>query len=435
MWTNLLKHYVHCLHWMYLLCLTIGDLRKIQAKDLPITSGWDESPTPQAAELFSVIWDKVYEELSLAALIERIVEWRSKVRRTELIFYLETLHFQCLDKIQEIYIERGLLGEEARSPQTNTSTRFSLTEHNFFELMSKAESEHKGFSDIMFFITSQMRNKRSLEYKFNLRSIPAGPAIRNKQLLLMDFPAMYVDQLDRLLWPEWYVACFSRNYQNSSMWANYADGHKGVCLIFETADADGKNTLELKRVTGWSGSATGKLKEHWSFVPVEFLNVKYAEKPGEIDFFNNIAMLPLDTAMSSWYTSEEGIVSKCAFHITSGIELDSWRKSHWDLYEQNTMGKSKDWEFEQECRLLLNSLLEPALDSRHRSLTYRFKSLKGIIFGIRTSDEDKVRIIEIIKRKCVKHNRTDFKLFQAYYSPEHGDIRKYEIPLRLANIN
>ena len=64
-----------------------------------------------------------------------------------------------------------------------------------------------------------------------------------------------------------------------------------------------------------------------------------------------------------------------------------------------------------------------------RKLSYCFNALKGIIFGIRMSDEHKSRIIEIIEKKCEKHKRDDFRYYQAYYSQETGDIRKYEIQL------
>ena len=67
-----------------------------------------------------------------------------------------------------------------------------------------------------------------------------------------------------------------------------------------------------------------------------------------------------------------------------------------------------------------------------RALTYNLDSLKGIIFGIRTSREDKVKIREIIeeKKKCSENNQTDFKYFQAYYSANDGNIHKREIQLR-----
>ena len=68
-------------------------------------------------------------------------------------------------------------------------------------------------------------------------------------------------------------------------------------------------------------------------------------------------------------------------------------------------------------------------EEKNRTLAYDFNSLKGIVFGINTADEDKVRIIEIIQKKCEEYKWTDFNFYQAYYFPETGDIRKYEIQL------
>ena len=70
-------------------------------------------------------------------------------------------------------------------------------------------------------------------------------------------------------------------------------------------------------------------------------------------------------------------------------------------------------------------------EKEDRKLTYDFNSLKGVIFGIRTSTEDKKKIIEIIeeKKKCDGNNQTDFKYFQAYYSAKDADIRAREIRL------
>ena len=55
--------------------------------------------------------------------------------------------------------------------------------------------------------------------------------------------------------------------------------------------------------------------------------------------------------------------------------------------------------------------------------------MKGIIFGMRATDEEKLRVIEVIRKKCSEHKRTDFKFLQAYYCPECGDIRTRELPM------
>ena len=231
-------------------------------------------------------------------------------------------------------------------------------------------------------------------------------------------------QLERLLWPSWYAACFTNSCHNSSVWGNYGDSHKGVCLIFDNSETNIGKGLSLRRHVGWRPTDNGDLEERWGGAsPIGFDTVSYSDKPNEIDFFRNIGRLPLPALMTLWYTDEAGNVSQLADHLSR----ETWRRGYWQDFRHDITLKSKDWEYEQECRLILNGLLEDSLDDHRRTLTYDFSSLKGIIFGIRTSDEDKVKTLEVIERKCREHGRTEFKFYQAYYSSEHGDIRKYEM--------
>lgn len=66
------------------------------------------------------------------------------------------------------------------------------------------------------------------ELRFILR------VIHNKALMLciaVDFPKVYVNQLMDLVYPESYIVCFSGKNDDSAMWGNYADNHRGVCFI------------------------------------------------------------------------------------------------------------------------------------------------------------------------------------------------------------
>ena len=148
----------------------------------------------------------------------------------------------------------------------------------------------------------------------------------------------------------------------------------------------------------------------------------------------SIGRLTGSDVIKHWYTDEEGNISECASHIRRDGDMDSgemvaWRESYLDNFYRDITAKTKDWEYEQEYRLILEDGLKQFDEKKNRTLTYDFNSLKGIIFGIKTSDEDKLKIIEIIQRKCKENNRTDFKFFQAYYSSEEGGIRKFEIGL------
>ena len=170
-------------------------------------------------------------------------------------------------------------------------------------------------------------------------------------------------------------------------------------------------------------------------MPFAFHDVSYSDKPGEVDFFRHISVLPRQALMELWYTDYDGETSECAAHVKDDADTENWRQNHWNDFRRDIVIKTKDWEHEQESRLILHGLLETSLSDRNRNLTYRFSSLKGIIFGIRTTESEKLKIIDVIHEKCVQNDRSDFKIFQAYYSSDHGDIRKYEIRLNMAGLS
>jgi hypothetical protein len=113
-------------------------------------------------------------------------------------------------------------------------------------------------------------------------------ATRPIQFFLRYFPAPYVAALDRLVHPDWYVACFSADPTNASMWGTYGDSHRGVCLKFRTTPNEaGAPSIPLKRVTSLSGDR-GENVYGWNFVASEVQQVRYAARHPEIDFFRSL---------------------------------------------------------------------------------------------------------------------------------------------------
>ena len=53
----------------------------------------------------------------------------------------------------------------------------------------------------------------------------------------------------------------------------------------------------------------------------------------------------------------------------------------------------------------------------------------GVIFGIKTSLEDKLKVIDIIANKCKVNNRNDFEFYQAYYYHENKNIQHKKLSL------
>lgn len=426
-WANLLKHYVFCLHQAYLLFKIVGQDERLGSEHIPILGQWDELPTPQLNELFDKTWKKSRDELCLSEFCDRMETVKRKVRRDELLLYLRYIHLEVFSGIQQVWVDHGLAPEEELTQLASEFRSLKPTASKLLELATLAEAEIESFSEVMSFASRQVSEGQRLSHEYHFRDAFSETLKRNQKFLLLDFPQVYVDQLDKLLWPDWYAACFSKSFHNPSIWSHYGDGHKGVCLIFDTSDSTYGSSLDIYRPLRNRVNSGGPSKEEREHSPMQLSDVSYSTRPVTIDFFGNIGVLPLPALMRLWYTDEGGNVSDCAAHFSTNSGEDSWRERHWADFRSVITSKSKDWEYEQESRLILHGLLDLALDNRRRTLSYNFESLTGIIFGIRTSDEDKVRVIDIIHRKCLASERTDFGFFQAYYSPKHEDIRKFKL--------
>lgn len=435
-WTNLFKNYVYCLHRTYLNVKIFGDDFKLSPEFIPVWGRWDQPETPEIDKLFNVGWDRISQDTGLNGMIDNIVKAKRKARVNEILFYLSSFHVKALAMIQNIHVEQGLAPKEERNQFDSLYKPMVLSDSQFFELLPQLEKEYDNFSEVTSSITNGMSGDLYLAHKYFRRNTTTKNLEQNRQLLIFDFPRFYLDQIQRILWPRWYAACFTKNYQNSSLWGNYGDEHRGVCLIFEDEET---GVLSLNQVTGWSFSRSDteeKTREHWNFAPMTFHDVSYAGQVGEVDFFQSIGRLPLPILMKLWYTDKDGNISECASQaMKNEADEEHWQKKYWDNFIRDITVKTRDWEYERESRLILYGLLDDELEEHRRKLTYDFNSLKGIIFGIRTLDEHKVKIIEIIEKKCRDEGRTEFKFFQAYYSPKDGDIRRREIKLSFSGIN
>ncbi|MYB00495.1 DUF2971 domain-containing protein [Candidatus Poribacteria bacterium] len=419
-WTNFFKHYVYCLYLSYFQFRLVGDSKTLEIDSIPILGCWDQLPSPQAQNLFDEIWHNFLNVPNIQEIIEALANTKHKIRYREIGYYLRIIYPVLLKEIIKSYITHGLLpkSEMPELPEELPLSAFLAAILFTLKLTEEAKTEKE--LDDAFLFSEMMDNNERFKEQYNSRPISTDILRKNNQLVIFDFPKVYVEQLERLLWPEWYTTCFMKSYHNSSMWGNYGDNHKGICLIFEGVETDNLNSLELNLAAN-GGTRT-----------IPFREVTYADRPSEIDFFRTICRLPIAALRKLWYTDREGKISECAAHIGPDRDEDTWRKKYWNKFFRDITIKTKDWAYEQEYRLILEDGLSEFNKRSDRTLTYDFNSLKGIIFGIRTSDEDKRKIIEIIEKKCEKYNRADFKFFQADYSAENGNIRKYPIQLPFA---
>ena len=430
-WTNLFKDYVNCLHWNFHHMLVLGESVRFEPRDIRNVPSWKEAPTHAAAKLSEAIWARVQETDHVNQLANKIANSNRKARKSELIGYVISIHLYALEAVRESYIEKGWISDE-------NWPRIHLT-REIPTLMMKAidlgdQIEDKRFLDIALSLFDHYMAQNALIYKYNHKDESASTVFENKMYLIHYFPSLYVEQLSRLLWPDWYAACFAKSPHNSSMWGHYGKNHKGACLIFSANNADDTATIDLKQVTGSGEHHDSSMSHVRNLRAMPFYEIHYGEKPSEVDFFKSIGKLPSQSLLDLWYTDEDGNVSDCADHLAPYGEQHAWRKRHWENFYRDITFKTKDWEYEQEYRLVVNGLISESLDDTDRTLTYDFSSLKGIIFGMRTSDEDKQRVIEIVDRKCRDHHRTDFEFYQSYYDPVSGEMRSRPLDIRFVGI-
>jgi hypothetical protein len=412
---NLFKHYLMCLEKISSLYIIAGEeYHKITTDNIPIFDSFDDFPTPMYKELFKKIskeFFNIFEDF-----IDTIATRTTPIKRDELSSYFDNIHFITLEIIYRNYEENKLLPK--REKVNNIDLELINKKEESINLMEKLLKEENGVEKLeaLIFIQKQIHDELALinnaQNKFAIN-------FPNKNFLFTDFVNIYLESLEKLMYPNWYTACFMTESYNSSVWGHYGDCHKGVCLIFEANEKESISFFNGKISENLNSIVRGTI-EH------KFYKVNYQEGYPEIDFFRSIGRLSISKLYSTWY---KGHISDSKIFDDFNQDQDKWRKNYWDAFYKNILIKTKDWEYEKEYRLILSGLLDNEIKKENRILQYDFKHLKGLIFGIKTPLEDKLKIIDIIANKCKINNRNNFEFYQAYYCHKNKNIQHKKLSL------
>lgn len=241
--------------------------------------------------------------------------------------------------------------------------------------------------------------------------VKKGRQHRNWMALVVDFPKMYIHQLKNMIYPESYYVCFSGKNDDSAMWGNYADHHRGVCLVY---DAD----YNRDRAEQY-----GYYQENKNICPKK---VEYGGKIIERNFFETFGRLTIPQ-IKGWLTGKNGVLSNCFAIFDSAEKIAEWREKYWEVFNAKNFHKLEAWKYEDEYRILIDNSfgeyvkIETDADAkkgrRSRNLKYDKKLLKGVIFGIMTSEYDKARIVEVLEDNGIAGNIT-------YYQAEYDDVNQ-----------
>lgn len=409
LWTNLFNHYLLCLMKWCIEFQIIGD-------DFDLEKHFDACLTADGLHEnfqveFSVVSERFIGDDYLKNLIRGVSTHRDKVEENELKLYLSTIHPFALHCIYERLEETSAV---PGNPFKNIDFSFlNKIDDGYFANLKKLEAEY-GEDKIR---ALQKSNTFFFEQSNVALTLFSGMSKFRSNLFTTAFTRLYIQKLEQLMFPDWFAACFMSECTNSSVWGHYGKNHTGVCLVFSAeVNSDGDSHLSLDgAIHGWGKEGANKGKSPFKFYPIE-----YEYKYESINFFDSIARLSPPSVYKNWF-SWDGIVSPFAPNYT-----DNWREQYWHNFYKSVTKKTKDWEYENEHRLLICNMVG-SYSQTDTTLRYDFKALKGIIFGINTSDEDKSRIIKEIEKKIKDNDHYNFKFYQAYYCRSSGKIKHYEM--------
>jgi len=340
-------------------------------------------------------------------LIAHLAARRRRIGREELAYWLYMLHPSAVGELIKLMIGRGMLTGAAAADDAVVARGENALSRQI-EAIQKLRPLSRKKAETYFAIARNTAAQLSLIHDY---ADPAFGRAEGWRFFTRKFPGRYVEGLEALVYPPWHVACFVEDPRNASMWGVYGDHHRGVCLKFATQPAGEGFGLALDAFSGWQGNSQG-IQPHIAPRVLPFRKVRYSPVRPNIEFFTSLGNLPREKVFGDWLADDAGRASPLVRDLNA--ETPQWREAYWNRFERSQAVKTKEWAHEREHRLVLSS--SGTLDPPLRKARYDFGTLTGIIFGLKTPDEDKRSVMQVIEQKCRETGRREFEFHQSYWS-------------------
>ncbi len=406
-WKNLLKHYLFCLIQ-----------RASQYLDGVITA--DNFPKgvccAEASSEFQELLNRVYLEFIQNEHVKKhvlVLAADRKIRRLELEVHLGALHNFALICVGAEFRRQGYIPEGWLSDVVGVD--FLGASKNIVDLHESLSSEADGIQLLTVGTDIASRAISGLNLTRRYKVWDQKPNNAGWYELTAGFVSEFCNSLEYLSYPDWYVACFMEDCVDASIWGTYGQNHSAICLKFKAEPlADGAGIDFFKQISDGTGGPG------YDFRRMKLQKVSYDKALTSVDFFRSFGNHSAPVLFDSWYIDESGKVSNCSDHLVN--ESDEWRNSYWRSRQEAVTTKLADWHSEREYRVILESSLFDFSDPAKRMLKYKFDSLEGLVFGMATPDEEKMKVIRVIETLCRKHKRAEFSFYQAYFNAAEQKI-------------
>ncbi len=417
-WRNMVRHYVYCLLLTFYTLQMEGEDLKPEILENLVQSTPLDLPDAPMLEIFNSICAAVLGEASVNSLIEFLTS-SAPVRRPALGGYLGLMHPIAMEVIFRRFADQLPGNFDLNKISEHVAhAKEGLAKLKFLTPLERKQEE------ALFEAGEVVNAQVELITLFGRERTPIAKAWA---FFMTRFAAQYVRALDSLMHQPIYVACFVADPTDAAMWGTYADSHRGVCLKFRASpDESGAGSLKLRQITG-EGGGRDDTRYYYQLVPKPFYKVNYTEAYPEIDFFRSIGRTSVRNLRGFWYKGDNGEASSCCADVFD--DEQSWYNRYIDRFIESSSRKTQDWAHEKEYRLTLHSRMFDFSPPEKRKLGYEFSDLVGMVFGIKTSDDDKLAIMKVVFEKCKSADRTDFKFYQARFRQESRSFQLAELAL------
>lgn len=418
-WRNLLRHYIICLQNRFMEALLTKDTERLDPSTISVFQSLDNFPTPKMKSICEACIMAIEGGDLHTALLDLLASAERDISFLELQQLLTVVHLHWLGAVHTVFAESELV------PPTEGYARDPSGSAQFLRVLQKTipqvQEKYSAVSiDIIHEVQQHMGEQMTLLWAVQYANVLEP----RRESLFFEFTSEYLNSLLKLVYPPWYVACFSARHDNAAMWSYYAGNHRGCCLMFRKSQTNDGSKLRLTGPTGYGIRGTHRTTQGMPLDPVH-----YTTDEQRIEFFTSIGRLPLDPMLRNWFRDDNGNTSPLAEHQNEERK-EAWRKAYWENFTPPLLRKLPDWQHEEEFRIVLSDILDIHSSHEGRTFTYDYDTLDGIIFGINTSLSDKVQVMHILDKKLESRTVSEpFKVFQARYNGRSGRIEAHHLSL------
>lgn len=410
-WNGLFKNYVCSLYRALLQYLLQGKEADIRQKAaMEDVHHFDDVPL---GKILQELGDSFLQHDLVQRFSDIFDKLKVRISRDDLIICLRFIHHFALIDTFNSFLRHGYESEEMRN-------LCSKLQDQTARMAYKAEHDEIWAQDQR--IRQKLFHHLVNIYNDTFQQIYASVTDSLKKVwltVMADFPKAYVDHLEEFIHPDVFMACFSGNGNDNSMWGQYAEKHCGMCMIYEPHMVNGRNAISL--LLPYAYSNNGKADRYQDGI---LYQVNYGGTVQEANFFTMLGRF-IGKQLHDWLSDNNGNRSRCLNQIYDNEE--TWRKEYWECLYDRYCHKTKDWSHENEFRLLLIDTFYEFSEHDSRIVKYQFSNLKGVILGMQMPPENRAKVLNAIRNKCEETGRADFEVYVAEYDHNTDSITRRRI--------